>query len=46
MNFLRSVWPTPFKIEKGKIGSFIIQLVILIDNCHSILAFIFNKVTI
>ena len=33
MNFLRSVWPTPFKIEKGKIGSFIIQLVIFVVIC-------------
>ncbi len=33
MNFLRSVWPTPFKIEKGKIGSFIIQLGIFVVIC-------------
>ena len=33
MNFLRTVWPTPFKIEKGKVGSFIIQLVIFVVIC-------------
>ena len=30
MDFLRKVWPTPFKIEKGNIASFLIQLIIFL----------------
>ena len=33
MDLLRRIWPTPFKIAKGNIGSFIIQLVIFIVVC-------------
>lgn len=33
MDFLKKLWPTPFKIEKGNAGSFIIQLVIFVVVC-------------
>ena len=30
MDLLRKIWPTPFKIEKGNIASFLIQLIIFL----------------
>ncbi|MBQ8356991.1 MAG: hypothetical protein IJX39_04185 [Clostridia bacterium] len=30
MDFLKKLWPTPFKIEKGNVASFLIQLIIFI----------------
>ena len=30
MDLLRKIWPTPFKIEKGNIVSFLIQLIIFL----------------
>lgn len=30
MDFLKKLWPTPFKIEKGNVASFIVQLIIFI----------------
>jgi len=33
MNFLKTVWPTPFKIKKGNFLSFVIQLVIFLIIC-------------
>ena len=33
MQFLRSLWPTPFKIKKGDVVSLIIQLVIFLVVC-------------
>ncbi|MBQ6053441.1 MAG: hypothetical protein IJL30_09205 [Clostridia bacterium] len=33
MNFLRKIWPTPFNIKPGSIGSFLIQLIIFIIIC-------------
>lgn len=33
MDILRKYWPTPFKIKKGDLASFIIQLVIFVIVC-------------
>lgn len=33
MQFLRSLWPTPFKIKKGDVVSLIVQLVIFLVVC-------------
>lgn len=33
MDFLKKFWPTPFKIEKGNVGSLIVQLIIFIVIC-------------
>ncbi len=33
MNFLKTLWPTPFKIKKGDLGSFLVQLIIFIIIC-------------
>ncbi len=33
MSTLKSLWPTPFKIQKGNIGSFLVQLIIFIVVC-------------
>ena len=33
MSFLKSFWPTPFKIQKGNVGSFIVQLIIFVVIC-------------
>ena len=33
MNNLQNLWPTPFKIKKGSLGSFLIQLIIFIVIC-------------
>ena len=33
MNFLRTFWPTPFKVEKGNVASLIVQLVIFLVIC-------------
>ena len=33
MDFLRTIWPTPFKIKDKNFGSFIIQLIIFIVVC-------------
>ena len=30
MDLLKTLWPTPFKIKKGDLGSFLIQLIIFI----------------
>lgn len=30
---LKRLWPTPFKIEKGNVGSFVVQLIIFIVVC-------------
>ena len=30
MHFLKNFWPTPFKIKKGNLASFLIQLVIFL----------------
>ena len=30
MDMLRKIWPTPFKIEKGNVVSFLIQLIIFL----------------
>lgn len=30
MDFLKTLWPTPFKIKKGSIGSFLVQLIIFL----------------
>ncbi len=33
MSFLKSLWPTPFRVEKGNVVSFLIQLIIFIVIC-------------
>lgn len=33
MDFLKKYWPTPFKIEKMNVVSFLIQLVIFVVVC-------------
>ncbi len=33
MQFLRTLWPTPFRIQKKNVASFIIQLVIFLVVC-------------
>ncbi len=33
MSFLKSLWPTPFRVGKGNVVSFLIQLVIFIVIC-------------
>ena len=33
MNNLKNLWPTPFKIKKVSLGSFLIQLIIFIVIC-------------
>lgn len=33
MDFLKQLWPTPFKIKEKDVASFIIQLVIFIIIC-------------
>lgn len=33
MKLLQKYWPTPFKIKKGDLGSFVVQLVIFIVVC-------------
>lgn len=33
MDFLKKVWPTPFKIEKGNLSSFLVHLILLIVVC-------------
>lgn len=33
MNFLKTVWPTPFKIERKNLVSFLIQLIIFVIIC-------------
>ncbi len=30
MDFIRKLWPLPFKIRKGDIGSFLIQLIVFL----------------
>ncbi len=30
MDLLKKIWPTPFKIEKGNVGSLLIQLIIFL----------------
>ena len=30
MDFLKTLWPTPFKIKKGDLASFLIQLIIFL----------------
>lgn len=33
MDFLKSLWPTPFKIERKNLASFLVQLIIFIVVC-------------
>ena len=33
MDFLKSLWPTPFKIKEKDVTSFIVQLIIFIVVC-------------
>ena len=33
MDFLKTVWPTPFKIEKGNLSSFLVRLILLVVVC-------------
>ena len=33
MDFLKTLWPTPFKIERKNLSSFLIQLIIFIVVC-------------
>ena len=33
MEFLKHFWPTPFKIEKGNLVSFLVQLIIFVVVC-------------
>ena len=33
MDFLKKLWPTPFKIKKGDVVSFLIQLIIFVVVC-------------
>ena len=33
MEFLKKVWPTPFKIEKKNVSSFVVQLIIFAVVC-------------
>lgn len=30
MDFVKKLWPTPFKIKKGNLGSFIWQLIVFV----------------
>ena len=30
MDFMKTLWPTPFKIKKGDLASFLIQLIIFL----------------
>ena len=33
MDFLKTVWPTPFKIEKGNLSSLLVRLILLVVAC-------------
>ena len=33
MDFLKNLWPTPFKIKRGNLVSFIVQLIIFLVIC-------------
>ena len=33
MNFLKTLWPTPFKVKPGNVVSLIVQLIIFIVVC-------------
>lgn len=33
MDLIKSLWPTPFKIKKGDVVSFVVQLVIFLVVC-------------
>lgn len=33
MEMLQKLWPTPFKVKKGDVGSLLIQLVIFLALC-------------
>ena len=33
MNLLKTIWPTPFKIERKNLSSFLIQLIIFVVVC-------------
>ena len=33
MDILKRLWPTPFKIEKGNLASFLVQLIIFVIIC-------------
>ena len=33
MNFLKTLWPTPFKIKPGNVVSLIVQLIIFVVVC-------------
>lgn len=44
MDLLRKIWPTPFKVEPGKIGSLIIQVIIFLIVC-AIVGFVASLLT-
>lgn len=48
MDFLKTVWPTPFKIEKGNLSSFLVRLILLIVACSviGILIGVFAKIPV
>ena len=48
MDFLKTVWPTPFKIEKGNLSSFLVRLILLIVVCSviGILIGVFAKIPV
>jgi len=33
MDLIKKIWPTPFKIKQGSLGSFIVQLLIFLIIC-------------
>ena len=33
MDLIKSIWPTPFKIKKGDVVSFVVQLIIFLIIC-------------
>ncbi len=33
MDILRKLWPTPYKIKKGNLASFLIQLIVFLVIC-------------
>jgi len=33
MSFVKKLWPTPFNIKKGNVGSLIVQLIIFLVVC-------------
>ena len=41
MDILKNLWPTPFKIKKGDLASFLIQLIIFVVVC-AVVGFLFS----